>query len=93
MNDEFCIPNGTYEEQVEYINQWNEQHPDDCHSPWMGALDGKIQVIPEENTEEVIETPEPVQKAPKTGEFCTTLYISMIVLGLLMMGLGFKTRR
>ena len=70
MNDEFCIPNGTYEEQVEYINQWNEEHLDDCHSPWMGALDVCNQdVVEEPVVEETIEVAEPIQKSPKTGDF------------------------
>ncbi|MCR4999161.1 MAG: hypothetical protein K6A05_04890 [Lachnospiraceae bacterium] len=34
---------------IESIEQWNEEHPDDCHSPWMGGFDDEYEVVgPEE---------------------------------------------
>lgn len=41
MNEELYIPeDATFEDGVKIIEQWNEEHPEDCHSPYMGILDG-----------------------------------------------------
>lgn len=46
MNEELTIEN---------IEQWNEEHPEDCHSPWMGGLDGECETIASEKNNNPIQ--------------------------------------
>lgn len=74
MNEELTIEN---------IEQWNEEHPDDCVSPWMGILDGTECDLVEESPLETVERVEvqevPVPKSPCTGDITGFIVAAMVV--------------
>ena len=74
MNEELTIEN---------IEQWNEERPDDCVSPWMGILDGTECDLVEESPLETVERVEvqevPVQKSPCTGDITGFIVAAMVV--------------
>lgn len=55
---------------IESIELCNEEHSDDCHSPWMGILDGE--------TSEIVEQAE-VPKSPCTGDVTGFIVAAMVV--------------
>ena len=78
MNEELTIEN---------IEQWNEEHPDDCHSPWMGILDDEEATLEydleEESPLETVEKVEvqevPVPKSPYTGDITGFIVAAMVI--------------
>lgn len=46
---------------VEQVEQWNLEHPDDCHSPYMGILDEEPSVITQEEIVEQAPAEVPVE--------------------------------
>lgn len=72
---------------VESIEQWNEEHPDDCHSPWMGILDDEeatleydlVEESPLETVERVEVQEVPVPKSPYTGDITGFIVAAMVV--------------
>ena len=72
MNEELTIEN---------IEQWNEEHPDDCVSPWMGVLDETECDLVEESPLETVEQVEvqEVPKSPCTGDITGFIVAAMVV--------------
>jgi hypothetical protein len=72
---------------IESIEQWNEEHPDDCHSPWMGILDDEEATLEydlvEESPLEIVERVEvqevPVPKSPCTGDVTGFIVAAMVI--------------
>ena len=72
---------------VESIEQWNEEHPDDCHSPWMGILDDEeatleydlVEKSPLETVERVEVQEVPVPKSPYTGDITDFIVAAMVI--------------
>lgn len=58
---------------IESIELWNEEHEDDCHSPWMGILDG-------ETSAEQVEVPKSPRTGDITGFIVAAMVISMVVI-------------
>lgn len=61
---------------VELIEQWNEENPEDCHSPWMGILDEQVvEATP------VVEQPVvDYVKSPATGESGAPILLMCVML-------------
>ena len=98
MNEELYIPEGTtFEEGLEIVEQWNEEHPEDCHSPYMGILDDcptETQTVETQTVEDTTETIVVEPKSPHTedtsqlyvGGLMVVMVVSFMLLCALLVG-------
>jgi hypothetical protein len=64
---------------VESMDKWNEQNPDDCHSPWMGIMDDELEQPVQEAAPVVEVVMEDVPKSPKTGDYSNVITTAMFI--------------
>ena len=90
-------------EEVLLMEQWNEEHPDDCHSPWMGGCDDEYETIAPEVEEYNVDYQAPIEPqavievpaeytalSPKTGD--TSIYPMVVctIVGIITCIIGAK---
>lgn len=78
---------------IEDVEQWNMEHPEDCHSPYMGIIDEET-TEETETTEEILQEPQPeVKTSPKTGDTGATGWILLATItGLALLGILWRKK-
>ena len=83
---------------IEDVEQWNMEHPEDCHSPYMGIIDEETteetEAEVEETTEEIQQDPQTeIKTSPKTGDPGATGWILLVTItGLALLGILWKKK-